>query len=84
MGEFLSSFSVGTRNDVINSIKPYSSIKDTLREEICLRLIKPTTQARLGNVGLLTRPLTCGTIVQTRVQWEGRPNIVQDPKALIP
>jgi len=29
-------------------------------------------------VGLLTRSLTCGTIVQTRVQREGRPNIVQD------
>jgi hypothetical protein len=47
-------------------------------------LIKPTTQAYLGNVGLLTRPLTCGTIVQTRVQQEGRLNIVQDPETLIP
>jgi hypothetical protein len=69
---------------LIKSIEPYSSTKGTLREEICLRLIKPTTQVYLGNVGLLTRPLTCGTIVQTRVQREGRPNIVQGPEALIP
>jgi hypothetical protein len=69
---------------VIKSIEPYSSTKGTLREEVCSRLIKPTTQVYLGNVGLLTRPLTCGTIVQTRVQREGRPNIVQGPEALIP
>jgi hypothetical protein len=70
--------------EVIKSIEPYSSTKGTLREEVCSRLIKPTTQVYLGNVGLLTRPLTCGTIVQTRVQREGRPNIVQGPEALIP
>jgi hypothetical protein len=28
--------------------------KGTLREEVCSRLIKPTTQAYLGNVELLT------------------------------
>jgi hypothetical protein len=39
---------------MIKSIKPYSSTKDTLREDVCLRFIKPTTQAYLGNVGLLT------------------------------
>jgi hypothetical protein len=69
---------------MIKSIEPYSSTKGTLREEVCSRLIKPTTQVYLGNVGLLTRPLTCGTIVQTRVQREGRPNIVQGLEALIP
>jgi hypothetical protein len=69
---------------MIMSIKPYSPKKGTSREEVYSRLIKPTTQVYLGNVGLLTRPLTCGTIVQTRVQREGRPNIVQGPKALIP
>jgi hypothetical protein len=69
---------------LIKSLEPYSSTKGTLREEVCSRLIKPTTQVYLGNVGLLTRPLTCGTIVQTRVQREGRPNIVQGPEALIP
>jgi len=68
---------------VIKSIEPYSSTKGTLREEVCSRLIKPTTQVYIGNVGLLTRPLTCGTIVQTRVQREGMPNIVQGPEALI-
>jgi hypothetical protein len=65
-------------------IEPYSSTKGTLRKDVCSRLIKPTTQVYLGNVGLLTRPLTCGTIVQTRVQREERPNIVQGPEALIP
>jgi hypothetical protein len=44
----------------------------------------PTTQVYLGNMRLLTRPLTCDTFVQTRVQWEGRPNIVQGTEALIP
>jgi hypothetical protein len=69
---------------MINSIEPYSSTKGTLREEVYSRLIKPTTQVYLGNMRLLTRPLTCGTIVQTRVQRKGRPNIVQVPEALIP
>jgi hypothetical protein len=32
----------------------------TSREKVCSRLIKPTTQAYLGNVRLLTRPITCG------------------------
>jgi hypothetical protein len=39
---------------LIKSIEPYSSTKGTLRKEICSRLIKPTTQVYLGNVGLLT------------------------------
>jgi hypothetical protein len=39
---------------MIKSIEPYSSTKGILREEVCLRLIKPTTQVYLGNVGLLT------------------------------
>jgi hypothetical protein len=69
---------------VIKSIEPYSFTKGTFREEVCSRLIKPTTQVYLGNVGLLTRPLTCDTIVQTRVQREGRPNIVQGPEAIEP
>jgi len=46
---------------MIKSIEPYSSTKGTLREEVCSRLIKPTTQVYLGNVGLLTlrmSPLT--------------------------
>jgi hypothetical protein len=45
---------------VLKSLEPYSFPKGTSREEVCSRLIKPTTQAYLGNVGLLTRPLTCG------------------------
>jgi len=46
---------------MIKSIEPYSSTKGTLREEVCSRLIKPTTQVYLGNMGLLTlrmSPLT--------------------------
>jgi hypothetical protein len=39
---------------LIKSSEPYSSTKGTLREEVCSRLIKPTTQVYLGNVGLLT------------------------------
>jgi len=35
-------------------------------------------------VRLLTRRLTCSTIVQTCVQNEGRPNIVQGFEVLIP
>jgi hypothetical protein len=69
---------------MIKSIEPYSSTKDTLREYVCSRLIKPTTQVCLGNVELLICLLTCGTIVQTRVQQKGRPNIVQSLEALIP
>jgi len=53
---------------LIKSIKPYSYTKGTLRKKVCSRLIK----------------LTCGTIVQTRVQRERRPNIVKDPEVLIP
>jgi len=41
---------------MIKSIEPYSSTKGTLREEVCSRFIKPTTQVYLGNVGLLTSP----------------------------
>jgi subtilisin family serine protease len=40
---------------LIKFIEPYSSTKDTLREEVCLRFIKPTTQVYLGNVRLLTQ-----------------------------
>jgi hypothetical protein len=69
---------------LIKFIEPYSSTKDTLREEVCSRLIKFTTQVYLGNVRLLTLPLTCGTIVQTREQRKGMSNIVQGPEALIP
>jgi hypothetical protein len=39
---------------MIKSSEPYSSTKGTLRKEVCSRLIKPTTQAYLGNVRLLT------------------------------
>jgi hypothetical protein len=53
---------------LIKFIEPYSSTKSTLKEKVCSRLIKPITQVYLDNVGLLTRPLTCGTIVQTCVQ----------------
>jgi hypothetical protein len=45
---------------LLKSLEPYSFPKGTSREEVCSRLIKLTTQAYLGNVGLLTRPLTCG------------------------
>jgi hypothetical protein len=45
---------------LLKSLELYSFPKSTSREEVCSRLIKPTTQAYLGNVGLLTRPLTCG------------------------
>jgi len=41
---------------LIKSIELYSSTKGTLREEVCSRLIKPTTQVYLGNVRLLTAP----------------------------
>jgi hypothetical protein len=59
-------------NKLIKFIEPYTSTKGTLREEVCSRLIKPTSQAYLGNVRLLTSPITCGTIVQTRVQTGGK------------
>jgi hypothetical protein len=39
---------------MIKFIEPYSSTKGTLREEVCSKLIKPTTQVYLSNVGLLT------------------------------
>jgi hypothetical protein len=39
---------------MIKFIEPYSSTKGTLREDVCSRLIKPTTQVYIGNVGLLT------------------------------
>jgi hypothetical protein len=68
---------------VIKSIEPYSFTKGTLKEEVFLRHIKPTKQAYLDNVRLLICPFTCDTIVKTRVQWEGRFNIVQDYEALI-
>jgi len=69
---------------MMKSIEPYSFTKSTLRKYVCSRLIKPTIQIYIGNVGLLALPLTCGTIVQTRVQWEERPKIVQGPETLIP
>jgi len=65
---------------MIKSIEPYFSTKFTLREDVYSRLIKPTTQAYIGNVRLLTRFLTCCIIVQTLVQREGIPNIVQNPE----
>jgi hypothetical protein len=39
---------------MIKSIEPYSFTKGTLRKNVYSRLIKPTTQVYLGNVGLLT------------------------------
>jgi hypothetical protein len=45
---------------LLKSLEPYSFPKGTSREEVYSRLIKPTTQTYLDNVGLLTRPLTCG------------------------
>jgi len=42
-------------NKLIKFIEPYTSTKGTLREEVCSRLIKPTSQAYLGNVRLLTQ-----------------------------
>jgi hypothetical protein len=56
----------------LKSLEPYSFPKGTSREEICSRLIKPTTQAYLGNVGLLTRPLTCGIFLAKHVFHIGR------------
>jgi hypothetical protein len=41
---------------LIKSIDSYSSTKGTLREDVCLRLIKPTTQVYLNNVTLNTAP----------------------------
>jgi hypothetical protein len=35
---------------MIKFIEPYSFTKSTLKEEICSRLIQPTTQVYLGNV----------------------------------
>jgi hypothetical protein len=60
---------------LIKFTEPYSSTKGTLREEVCSRLIKPTTHAYLSNVRLLTRFLTYDTIVQTRIQHDGRPTL---------
>jgi hypothetical protein len=57
--ERLQRFSLGW-SGLLKSLEPYSFPKYTSREEVCSRLIKPTTQAYHGNVGLLTRPLTCG------------------------
>jgi hypothetical protein len=51
-------------------------LKATLSEKVCSRLIKPTIQTCLSNVGLLTRLTTCYTIVQTCVQREEMLNIV--------
>jgi len=75
--------SMDPTDGMIKSIEPYSSTKGTLRVEVCSRLIKPTTQVYLGNVGLLTRSFMCGTMVQIRVQRERMPNIVQGPEVLI-
>jgi hypothetical protein len=52
---------------MIKSIEPYSSKKCTLREEVCSRLIKPTTQVYLDNVGLLTLGRTCKVKVRRGV-----------------
>jgi len=48
--------------NMIKSIEPYSSTKCTLWEKVCSRLKKPTIQLYFGNVGLLTRPLTCALL----------------------
>jgi hypothetical protein len=39
---------------LLKSLEPYTFPKGTSREEVCSRLIKPTTQANRDNVGLLT------------------------------
>lgn len=41
-------------NTIIKFIELYSSTKDTLREEVCSRLTKPTTHLYLGTVEFLT------------------------------
>jgi hypothetical protein len=41
---------------MIKSIEPYFFTKGILREEVYSRFIKPTAEAYLGNVRLLTRP----------------------------
>jgi len=46
-------------SNLLKSLELYSFPKGTSKKEVCSGLIKPTTQAYLGNVGLLTRPLTC-------------------------
>jgi len=57
---------------LLKSLEPYSFPKGTSREEVCSRLIKPTTQANLDNVGLLTRPLMCGIFLAKHVFNIGR------------
>jgi hypothetical protein len=51
---------------MIKSIESYYFTKGTLREEVCLRLIKPTTQVYLGNVGLLVR------LVRNNIQYSNQ------------
>jgi hypothetical protein len=57
---------------ILKSLEPYSFSKGTSREEVCSRLIKPTTQTYLGNVRLLTRPFTCGIFLPKHVFNIGR------------
>jgi hypothetical protein len=67
---------------LIKFIEPYSSTKGTLREDVCLRLIKPTTQVYLGNVGLLTRSLRVILLSKHVYNGEGMLNIIQGPEVL--
>jgi hypothetical protein len=61
----------GTCSDtMIKFIKHYSFTKGTLKKEVCLRLIKPTTQVYTGNVGLLTcSKLMTSVLIEERTQW---------------
>jgi hypothetical protein len=57
-------------NTMIKFIEYYSSTNGTLREEVCSRLIKPTTQIYLGNVRLLTRSeLMTSALIEDGTQW---------------
>jgi len=62
---------------MIKSIEPYSFTKGTLRKNVYSRLIKPTTQVYLGNVGLLTiipsslLPLSWQRHTQQMSFWSG-------------
>jgi hypothetical protein len=56
---------------LLKSLEAYSFPKGTSREEVCSRLIKPTTYAYLDNVGLLTRPLTCDIFLPNTCSTSG-------------
>jgi hypothetical protein len=68
----VSELKVLSLNPLLKSLEAYSFTKGTLREKVYSRLIKPTTQAYLGNVGLLTRPLICSIILAKYVFNIGR------------